>query len=158
MKKLLILLSLTTAMTAFGASAEKGPEATNTMYINATVLQPLNVINDGDVNFGNIIQNTTTSKIAKKFTVTGTPGQKVIFKINNQNLDSFSNDKLTKVGGGAEMPLYTDSREVSSGDRSNPTIGQNGTLDFTFNVWTQASQNQAPGQYTGALNASVRYN
>lgn len=64
MKKLLILLSLTTAITAFADApttlpASKAPqgntEKSATMNIKATVIRPLNINKTGDMDFGKVI-------------------------------------------------------------------------------------------------------
>ncbi|MGL5594521.1 DUF4402 domain-containing protein [Cetobacterium sp.] len=150
MKKLLMFLSLTMAISAFGAD-------TATMNINAVVLAPLNVTHDGDINFGNIIQNTSSQEITKNFTVTGTPGAHFDFTINDQPLGSFANSELVHADGNSKMPFYTTNRTASAGDLNNPQISQDGNFKFTFTGRTQADQSQTPGSYTGSLVARVQY-
>lgn len=152
MKKLLILLSLTTAMTAFGAD-------TATMSIGAKVLAPLNVTHDGDIDFGVVIQNTSSAEITKNFTVTGTPGEKFTFTLNDQPLGNFANSELVHTNGTSKMHFFTTNRLANdgSGNLANPQIAQDGTFKFTFTGRTQADGNQTPGQYTGSLTARVQY-
>ena len=146
MKKLLILLSLTTAMTAFGAD-------TTTMNISATVLEPLNVSHNGDINFGNLIQNTTTTiDQAKTFTVHGSVGGSIHFTINDRPIREVTQTTISK--GNDTLPVYFDNIQLSS---DSLTLDNSGNFTFSFKPRIYVPQNQAAGTYTGALTARVQY-
>lgn len=148
MKKLLTLLSLTVAISAFGANNE------TSMKINAVVLQPLNVSHNGDIDFGNVIQNTTaTVDTPKVFTVNGSAGAHVTLTINHQPANSFTQTTI-KDSNDNRITVFLDDARLSS---KTSTLDDQGNLTFSFKPRIYVPENQAPGTYTGSLVARVQY-
>lgn len=141
MKKLLILLSLTTAMTAFGAPHGNTEEAA-TMNVTATVIKPLTIVKTGDMDFGNIIQGTNTTTDSG-YTITGEKGQPIIVTIDDSVL--LSNEKARTslvVGIKTQLPKSLDT---------------NGNANVSVQGFLNVPKEQHVGTYTGTLTARVQY-
>ena len=131
MKKLLILLSLTTAMTAFGAPHGNTEEAA-TMNVTATVIKPLTIVKTGDMDFGNIIQGTNTTTDSG-YTVT----------IDDSVLLSNEKAKTSLVVGiKTQLPKSLDT---------------NGNANVSVQGFLNVPKEQHVGTYTGTLTARVQY-
>lgn len=59
------------------------------MNINATIIKPLKVIHNGDINYGKAIQDTTHSTSGHTFIIYGKPGQNIDISLNDKNLNGF---------------------------------------------------------------------
>ncbi|MCQ9628454.1 DUF4402 domain-containing protein [Cetobacterium somerae] len=141
MKKLLILLSLTTAMTAFGAPHGNTEEAA-TMNVTATVIKPLTIVKTGDMDFGNIIQGTNTTTDSG-YTITGEKGQPIIVTIDDSVLLSNEKAKTSLVVGiKTQLPKSLDT---------------NGNANVSVQGFLNVPKEQHVGTYTGTLTARVQY-
>ncbi|MGL5622935.1 DUF4402 domain-containing protein [Cetobacterium sp.] len=138
MKKLLILLSLTTAMTAFGVTSTDQA----TMNIKATVIKPLTIIAK-NMEFGTVIQGTKTTATGQ-YTIDGEPGEK--FEVTLSNLSSLkrngSEDTLDISFNNFVIPHNLDNAGKASFDMV-------GTINPTTETVT--------GIYTGSITARVQY-
>ncbi|MGL5175629.1 MAG: DUF4402 domain-containing protein [Cetobacterium sp.] len=147
MKKILTLLSLTLSMTAFAADQA-------TMEIKATVVKPLNVSHNGNIDFGTVIQNTTVRAENKLFTVSGTANQKVIFTMNGTPINQFTETELSKTGDNTKkMLVWLKDIKLSSAD----TLDGDGNLTWGFNAEMYIPEKQETGEYSGQLVARVTY-
>lgn len=143
MKKLLILLSLTTAMTAFGATPQGNTEEAATMNVTATVIKPLTIVKTGDMDFGNIIQGTNTNTADSSYTITGEKGQPIVVTIDDSVL--LSNEKARTslvVGIKTQLPKSLDT---------------NGNANVSVQGFLNVPKEQHVGTYTGTLTARVQY-
>ncbi|MGL5412192.1 DUF4402 domain-containing protein [Cetobacterium sp.] len=138
MKKLLILLSLTTAMTAFGVTSTDQA----TMNIKATVIKPLTIIAK-NMEFGTVIQGTKATATGQ-YTIDGEPGEK--FEVTLSNLSSLkrngSEDTLDISFNNFVIPHNLDNAGKASFDMV-------GTINPTTETVT--------GIYTGSITARVQY-
>ena len=141
MKKLLILLSLTTSMTAFGAP-HGNTEKAATMNVTATVIKPLTIVKTGDMDFGNIIQGTNTTTDSG-YTITGEKGQPIIVTIDDSVLLSIEKAKTSLVVGiKTQLPKSLDT---------------NGNANVSVQGFLNVPKEQHVGTYTGTLTARVQY-
>ena len=141
MKKLLILLSLTTSMTAFGAP-HGNTEKAATMNVTATVIKPLTIVKTGDMDFGNIIQGTNTTTDSG-YTITGEKGQPIIVTIDDSVLLSNEKAKTSLVVGiKTQLPKSLDT---------------NGNANVSVQGFLNVPKEQHVGTYTGTLTARVQY-
>ncbi len=140
MKKLLILLSLTTAITTLGApsgnSVNKGD-----MEITATVIKPLTVIATS-MEFGQVIQGSKTTA-SSNYQITGEKGQPITIEIpNTVELASISGDTMVATIEYRNLPN---------------SIGESGSTNFNVYGDLKVASEQAVGNYTGTLTARVQY-
>lgn len=140
MKKLLLLLSLTTAMTAFGAP-QVNPKEEGKMDVTATVISPLTVI-ASKMEFGKIIQGSS-AKASSEYQIKGETGELITVEIPDKvELTSNSGDKMTAKITYKNLP-------TSIGDNGSSTAAIDGHLDIT--------PDQPVGNYSGVLIARVQY-
>lgn len=150
MKKLLILLSLTTAITAFADApttlpASKAPqgntEKSATMNIKATVIRPLNINKTGDMDFGKVIQGTTGTA-ESGYTITGEANQSIAVSIS---------PLTTLTGTGPALPINL--------DYTLPTnIDASGNANFNISGTIRPIVDTHIGSYSGQITATVLYN
>ncbi|MGL5702671.1 MAG: DUF4402 domain-containing protein [Cetobacterium sp.] len=143
MKKLLTLLSLTLAMTAF-AAPQGNIEDKAEMKVIARVIKPLKVESTGDLDFGDIIQGASANA-SSGYKITGEIGQLITVTIdNNVTLTnrSDSNDTI-EVG-------------IQYKDLPN-TIAASGTSLVAINGTLNTANDQGLGVYEGTLTARVQY-
>ncbi|MGL5905042.1 MAG: hypothetical protein ACRCZO_20345, partial [Cetobacterium sp.] len=89
MKKIILFLII--ALNIFASS-----ENEKTMNITAKVIEPLNVVHNGDIEFGNVIQGSSHSSSRHGFTAFGEPGQNIKVSLGGGNLNSFSKSVTLK--------------------------------------------------------------
>ena len=141
MKKLLTLLSLTMAMTAFGTTTPQGNEEKSaTMNITATVIKPLTIEKTQDMTFGNIIQEKE-AKATGRYRITGEPNQGITITVTPLQALTGANDSLA-IRLDSTLPTNID----ESGDASFDIVG----------TITPSSTNL--GYYSGSITAKVVYN
>ncbi|WP_298065362.1 DUF4402 domain-containing protein [uncultured Cetobacterium sp.] len=141
MKKLLILLSLTTAITAFGAP-HGNTEKAATMNVTATVIKPLTIVKTGDMDFGNIIQGTNTTADSG-YTITGEKGQPIIITID---------DSVSLSNAMSKTPLV-----VGIKTQLPNSLDKDGNAHVSVQGFLTVPNNQTVGTYTGTLTARVQY-
>ena len=141
MKKLLTLLSLTMAITAFG-TPQGNTEKTDTMTITATVISPLTIEKTQDMDFGNIIQGTRATATSG-YIITGEKGQPITVTIDDSVLLSNQKTKTSLVVGiETDLPQSLD-------NNGNANVSVLGSLNIP--------NDQQVGTYTGTLVARVQY-
>lgn len=149
MKKLLILLSLTTAMTAFADApttlpASKAPQGNtekyDTMNITATVITPLTV-RASTMEFGRVIQGAKANAIGR-YTITGEPGQDITVELTTPSqLKNTSNNTTLAITLTYAAPTQ---------------IADNGDASFNINGELTPDTNHS-GVYEGEIIARVQY-
>lgn len=145
MKKLIALLSLTMAMTAFGAP-QGDVEKTSDMRITATVITPLRVEAEA-MKFNKVIKGANATAQAK-FTITGEQGENIIVTIpNTATLTNTQDDtktlNVTIAGGTDGQPT------IMNLDDSKIELSMDGTI--------RTGEGTATGVYEGFLTAKVQY-
>ena len=141
MKKLLTLLSLTMAMTAFGAP-QGNVETSHQMNINARVITPLTV-NVTDMNFGNIIQNSNATANGT-YTITGEPNQGIIFTLDKPEF-------LLSKGDSENLGIHLTHDDLPT------SVDPSGTT--TINITGTLSPNSThSGDYEGTIIGKIQYN
>ncbi|WP_297431930.1 hypothetical protein [uncultured Cetobacterium sp.] len=144
MKKLLILLSLTTAMTAFGTTLQ-GSEDSATMNINATVIKPLTVTVVDHMNFGTVIQGNEATATGK-YSIEGHPGETVFI---TTTLPTTLTNNITKSGLGITFDTNI-SLNVNK-------LDANGKLPFDITGTITPTTSTPTGTYEGQIVARVQY-
>ena len=146
MKKLLMLLSLTTAMTAFGSS---NPNSAN-MNVNATIMETLTVRIDQHAEFGKIAKGTSGNVATGKFSVKGQGNNQAKITISGLT----NNGKLTLRNiSGATISADVDHTEETLSLKHDEFVAAT-PIRFTLNV----PDNQQTGLYEGNVAIQARYN
>lgn len=139
MKKLITLLSLTLASSAFALT---NGDASANMNITARVIQPLTVKAE-KMDFGKIIKGSTATSDSR-FLVSGESGEKVSIDIpKTASLIGPNNENI-------EVAIKTTNAGQQTLSATATEVGIHGTLPTTDKTVT--------GTYAGTLTASVRYN
>lgn len=146
MKKLLILLSLTTAMTAFGANSKE----TNTMNVSATIMETLTVRIDQHAEFGKIAKGTSGNIATGRFSVKGQGNNQAKITISGLTNDG----KLTLRNiSGATISADVDHTEETLSLKHDEFVAAT-PIRFNLNV----PDNQQTGLYEGNVTIQARYN
>ena len=138
MKKLLTLLSLTTAIAAFGSS---NPNSAN-MNVNATIMETLTVRIDQHAEFGNIAIG--------KFSVKGQGRNQA--KITISGLTNDGKLALKNISG-ATVWANIDHTEETIALRQDEFVSAK-PIKFTLDI----PSNQQTGVYSGNITIQARYN
>lgn len=146
MKKLLILSTLISSMVFANGEIQGNVEKEGVMNIKATVIRPLNVKVVKNVNLGTIVMGSTATGDGE-FKVTGEPGALYTATLsgmekNNTIILANGNDKLVA--------------KIVHKSLETKILGPDGN-DHIILVQTKVPVDQAPGEYTGHLTMSVRY-
>lgn len=144
MKKLLILLSLTTAMTAFGAP-QGNTEETATMNINATVIKPLTVSVIKSMEFGTVIQNNTATATGQ-YLIDGEPGEKV-------TVTTTFPEVLYNKTSRSNLPIQLNIPMPLTGY----TLNEDGKLPLSIHGSITPTKETPTGTYEGQITARVQY-
>ncbi|MGL5989379.1 DUF4402 domain-containing protein [Cetobacterium sp.] len=143
MKKLLMLLSLTLAVSAFGAPQGDSQQSAD-MKITARVIDPLTVVAE-PMQFGDIIKGTTANADST-FTIKGEPSQGITLTIDGINeLSNANGDKLAIVLKGFVNGTV------------KTTLANDGNLVKKIEGSLTPDLNTVSGEYSGTLTARVQY-
>lgn len=146
MKKLLVLLSLTTTLTTFGNSSSDSAS----MNVNATIMETLTVRIDQHAEFGKIAKGTSGNIAIGKFSLKGQGRNQAKIKISGLTNDG----KLALRNiSGATVWANTDYKEETLNLRQDEFIQAN-PIKFTLDV----PSNQQTGVYSGNITIQARYN
>ena len=146
MKKLLILLSLTTAIAAFG---NNNPDSAS-MNVNATIMETLTVRIDQHAEFGKIAKGTSGNIATGRFSVKGQGHNQAKIKISGLTNDG----KLALRNiSGATVWADTDYEEETLNLRQDEFV-QAKPIKFILDV----PSNQQTGVYSGNITIQARYN
>ena len=146
MKKLLILLSLTTAIAAFG---NNNPDSAS-MNVNATIMETLNVRIDQHAEFGKIAKGTSGNIATGRFSVKGQGNNQA--KITISGLTNDGKLALRNISG-ATVWADTDYKEETLNLRQDEFV-QAKPITFILDV----PSNQQTGVYSGNITIQARYN
>lgn len=140
MKKLLLgLLALSTV--AFGSNSE----VSGTMNVTATIIKPLTIVANSDMEFGKLMQGVKEVANAK-FNITGESMNGISVTYDKNVVLRHSEDRNQTIN-------------VTITDYFNPThLNNEGKSEITLHGTIDVSQNQMPGNYSGELVAKVMYN
>ena len=153
---------------AIGGLAQAQPNNA-TINANATVLQPVTVVAQSDLDFGNVFPGvnksvTLTDAGAGGWYVTGVTGAEVDLSLTVPlNLDSGGNN-LPIVFGAADAG-YNTANDPSSATGFDPGVGATTNLSGAAlgDLWVwiggqvQPATNQPAGFYTGTITLTVDY-
>ncbi|ERT67958.1 hypothetical protein HMPREF0202_02176 [Cetobacterium somerae ATCC BAA-474] len=146
MKKLLILLSLTTAMTAFGNNNTNPAN----MNVSATIMETLTVRVDQPAEFGKIAKGTSGNTAIGRFSVKGQGNNQAKITISGLT----NNGKLTLRNiSGATISADVDHTEETLSLKHDEFVAAT-PIRFTLNV----PDNQQTGLYEGNVTIQARYN
>ena len=146
MKKLLILLSLTTAIAAFG---NNNPDSAS-MNVNATIMETLTVRIDQHAEFGKIAKGTSGNIATGRFSVKGQGNNQA--KITISGLTNDGKLALRNISG-ATVWADTDYEEETLNLRQDEFV-QAKPIKFILDV----PSNQQTGVYSGNITIQARYN
>ena len=146
MKKLLILLSLTTAIAAFG---NNNPDSAS-MNVNATIMETLTVRIDQHAEFGKIAKGTSGNIATGRFSVKGQGNNQA--KITISGLTNDGKLALRNISG-ATVWADTDYKEETLNLRQDEFV-QAKPITFILDV----PSNQQTGVYSGNITIQARYN
>ncbi|MGL4999847.1 MAG: DUF4402 domain-containing protein [Cetobacterium sp.] len=142
MKKLLMLLSLTLAVSAFGAP-QGNSEQSATMNISATVIKPLTIEKITDMEFGSIIQGSKANATSG-YSIKGEAGQSIAITIDSSVLLTHETTKSSIIVGIRTSPPHS--------------LDKNGNATLSVDGFLETTSNQEIGKYNGTLVAKVQYN
>lgn len=160
MKKNILFLFTVFAMTIFANESSSGNSEAN-MNVTATIIQPLTVISNGDLDFGKMLPGTTNSAFSS-FSIEGHLDSNV--KISFSGIDRIGN-----------YSYYSDLKSTTTDDTlvlafncsptgggylpTNPsiTLDSNGKYILNVSANVQSRPNQTPAKYTGAIKLRATY-
>ncbi|MEG0135555.1 MAG: DUF4402 domain-containing protein [Cetobacterium sp.] len=142
MKKLITLLSLTMAMTAFGVTTapQGNEEKTGDMNISAIIITPLTV-RAGEMAFGRVIQGSEATATAN-FIIAGEKDENITVTIP-ETVTLTNGENTLNVAIARDIPT---------------NLGTTGTITVPVNGSIVTSSSTTTGTYEGTLTATVRYN
>lgn len=143
-----------------------------TATASATIIQPINIQNTGDLQFGNIAVNNQpgTVVVATNSSRTSTGG--ITLPSNTGNISAASFDVTGEQNDTYALSLPTSAtlsdnnnnntmtvnNFVSSLDNNVGTLSNQGTDAFTVGATLNVDANQPAGTYTGTFDVTVNYN
>ena len=166
------LITLTAAI--FGFAATSFAQSTSSASAEATIITPITIVNDVDMNFGNVavqastagtvvltpaggrtatdgvtLPATTGTVAAAKFTVSGEPNYTYVLTLPTSSIDVTSGSNTMPVG------TWTSSLNGAPG-----TLSAGGTHSFTVGATLSVAAGQATGTYSNAsgFEVTVNYN
>ncbi|MEG2437773.1 MAG: hypothetical protein RSB17_06370, partial [Cetobacterium sp.] len=84
MKKYILFLFTLFAITTFANESSNGNSEAN-MNVTATIIQPLTVISNGDLNFGKVLPGTPSAGAFSSFSIEGHPNSNVKISFSGIN-------------------------------------------------------------------------
>ncbi|MGL4987747.1 MAG: DUF4402 domain-containing protein [Cetobacterium sp.] len=146
MKKIILFLII--ALNIFASNEDE-----KTMNITAKVIEPLNVVHNGDIEFGNVIQGSSHSSSRHGFTAFGEPGQNIKVSLGGGNLNSFS--KSVTLNHESSTDKLTVNLVNVSDYGKNTKLDEKGEFKYDFDAELNVPQNAALGRYAGTLTMAV---
>ncbi|MEG1450733.1 MAG: hypothetical protein RSC62_08030, partial [Cetobacterium sp.] len=127
------------------------------MNITAQVIKPLVVTNSGDINFGKVIQGTTSTAADNHFLISGEPGQNIKLDINGSNMNAFSKTVTLTHDKLKTKTLNVKLTNVSHGG-NNTKLDKDGKFKYKFDASVSPTTLTEPGLYSGILSVKVTFN
>lgn len=126
------------------------------MNINATIIKPLKVIHNGDINYGKAIQDTTHSTSGHTFIIYGEPGQNIDISLNDKNLNGFKENisLFHEKGNSNLLDVYL---KNTSDDGANTKLNEKGEYKYSFDTELTVPKNATIGNYSGTLTMKVKF-
>ena len=126
------------------------------MNINATIIKPLKVIHNGDINYGKAIQGSTHSTLGHTFTIYGEPGQNVDISLNGNNLNGFQKN-ISLVHAKSSSNILNVSLKNTNDDGKNTKLNRHGEYHYSFDTELTVPKNATIGNYSGTLTMKVKF-
>jgi len=160
------ILALATALLCAGTA-----HAQDTGSTDVTIMSPVTVQNDQEMNFGNIIPGTILSRLRINpntgvlvvnrgdatpaggtvsralFTITGDPNERIRITLSQRRIN------LVRVGGTETMRL----NRFRLDGRRNRRLDNSGSTQFAVGGQLRVTANQAGGVYEGSFELTVDY-
>lgn len=126
------------------------------MNINATVIKPLKVIHNGDINYDKVIQGSTHSTNGHTFTIYGEPGQNVDISLNNKNLNGFKGNiyLFHEKNNSNTLNVYL---KNTNDDGENTKLNEKGEYKYSFDTELTVPKSAPIGNYSGTLTMKVKF-
>lgn len=151
------------------ASTPAAAQISTSFSASATVIAPIGVTKQGDLNFGSFLPSSTnpgTVTIGGTGAVSATNvtyaggGSPAAFQVSGQPNRAFSvlvpaSGALTRVSGSEQMAISFGSSYVNGG--ISRALDDTGANTFAMGAQLQVNTNQAPGAYTGSFAVVVSY-
>ncbi|MGL4672600.1 DUF4402 domain-containing protein [Cetobacterium sp.] len=126
------------------------------MNITAKVIDPLRVVHDGDINFGNIFQGSNNTSSRHRFTVYGEKGENIKVSLNGNNIHSGKNN-FVPIKHNSSSDILTVGL-INLSDYNNSTkLDANGEFHYDFDVELKVPKDAVLGPYSGTLTMSVLF-
>ncbi|MGL5760986.1 MAG: DUF4402 domain-containing protein [Cetobacterium sp.] len=126
------------------------------MNINATVVKPLKVIHNGDINYGKVIQGSTHSTNGHIFIIYGEPGQNVDISLNDKNLNGFKKN-ISLFHEKSDSNILNVSLKNTNDDGKNTKLNEKGEYKYSFDTELTVPKNAPIGNYSGTLTMKVKF-
>ncbi|MGL4999849.1 MAG: hypothetical protein ACRC5T_12850 [Cetobacterium sp.] len=125
------------------------------MNITAKVIDPLRVVHNGDIEFGNVFRGSSNTSSRHGFTIYGEKGQNIKVSLNEKNLNAFSNSILLKhESSNNEISVNV----INISDYSESTkLDKNGEFHYDFDAELIVPKDAVLGKYSGTLIMNVTF-
>ena len=127
------------------------------MNINATIIKPLKVIHNGDINYGKVIQGSTHSTSGHTFTIYGEPGQKVKITLDSKNINGNKNSIVLTHEKNSSNILNVFLKNETK-DNPQTKLNEKGEYKYSFDTELTVPKNAQIGNYSGTLTMEVKFN
>ncbi|MCQ8212276.1 DUF4402 domain-containing protein [Cetobacterium somerae] len=148
---LILTLFLLTFTSIFSSNTSE-----KNMDIKATVIKPLRVIHNGDINYGKIIQGSTHSTTRHIFTIYGEPKQDVDITLNEKNINAQKNSipLIHKENNSQTLSVQLKNEK---NDGNDTKLNEKGEYRYSFDTELIVPPNALVGDYSGTLTMKVRF-
>ena len=126
------------------------------MNITATVIKPLQVIHNGNINYGKIIQGSTYSTTGHIFTIYGEPKQNVDITLNETNINAF-NKPIPLIHKENSSKTLSVQLKNEKDDGKDTKLNENGEYKYSFDTELKVPHDALVGDYSGTLTMKVRF-
>ncbi|MGL5057856.1 MAG: hypothetical protein ACRC6A_10890 [Fusobacteriaceae bacterium] len=123
------------------------------MNITAKVIDPLRVVHNGDIEFGNIFRGSSNTSSRHGFTIYGEKCQNIKVSLNGKNLNGSSNDVYLKHIS-SDNKLNVEIINISDYP-NNTKLDEKGEFHYDFDAKLDVPTDAKLGPYSGTLTMSV---
>ena len=154
MKNKILILAILSSLISFSKDINT---SNHDMNITAQVIKPLAITNSGDINFGKVIQGTTSTAADNHFLISGEPKENVKIDINGKNMNAF--DKTVTLTHDKLKNKTLDVKLTNvSHDGNNTKLDEDGKFKYKFDASVSPTNLTEPGLYSGILSVKVTFN